>query len=588
MNTLEQWFDFSPNQRTLIQRWLSAIILIAVAITAVYLVYDGQRLTNDVEYFLNGDNFKIIGEISNIQREILKTQVALKDIRILPGSDYGNFRQRYASAKTTFGIIEARAGNAENRSSFADESLGLIDEMTNTFERIDALSIRAEAAETITELLPILREIDRLFDTLELQANDLYISQENYRIGFLSTAVDSVVSSRIVMIIASAVLLFLSLAMVYTTQRNSVIQQEANERFKLASAAVNSAIYDWDVVRNQIVWTDGLNEVFGYVTTSQWVQIEWFWGLVHPDDLERVQYQYQKAQDEGGSFAIEHRFLTNDGVYLDVSNRVQVVTDTRNQVVRMVGSIEDITERRLMLAYQESNRAKNRLLAHVSHELNTPLSAIIGYTEIIHAGVYGSITGEQKHSLERILANARSLLELINNLLTQTRAEEKEDNINLGLLSPDDLVTILEEAVGVLADSKGLVLTHEIDQGVPQALIGDIGQLRQIITNLAGNSVKFTESGSIHMQISRPESKFWSFSITDTGIGISEANQEMIFESFTQVNQLLEADSKGFGLGLSIVTQILQNLNGRIELQSELGKGSTFTVTLPLIKRMEM
>ena len=331
-----------------------------------------------------------------------------------------------------------------------------------------------------------------------------------------------------------------------------------------------------------------MQAVFGHEMDGETSQIRGLWQYVHPDDLAMVQQAFQIAQEDGQNFSIEHRFKTNGDVYLDVSNRVQVVADNQGRVTRMVGSLEDITERRTILMYQESNRAKSRLLAHVSHELNTPLSAIIGYTEIVQAEVYGPVTDEQRHLLERILANARSLLDLINSLLSQTRVETRDETITLGLLDPDELVQIMHEAIGGLAESKGLVLTHAVDEDVPSVLIGDIGRLRQIIVNLTGNAVKFTDKGGIHMRISRPDVKSWSISIADTGIGISPENQETIFSAFTQVNESLEADSKGFGLGLSIIMQIVHNLNGSIQLNSELDKGSMFTVTLPLIKRMEM
>ena len=589
MNWFSRWIRFTSEQVTQAQRWFSFGIVFLVAVTAVYLISDGRRLTRDVEDFFNGNSFKVLGEIANLQRDWLKTQVVVRDLRLDASQDISEYIQQHSFAKISLRFINSRANSDEGIENFASRSYEILDRVNDLNDRINELSVELDLVSgNPVEMNPILDEIDDHLGEAEVLINELYVQQEAFRITFLSGAINSVVRSRLIMIVASGFLLFLSITMLYLTQRTSAVEREAKERFQLASAAVNSAIYDWNPQYDQIIWTDGLREVFGHEIDQENSQIAGIWEHIHPDDLETVQQVFMTAQENGENFAIEHRFKTDDGVYLDVSNRVQVVADNRGLVTRMVGSLEDITERRMMLAYQESNRAKSRLLAHVSHELKTPLSAIIGYTEIVHAEVYGPVTSEQRHTFERILANARSLLDLINSLLSQARVEAREDTITLGLLDPMDLVQVMHDAVGVLAESKQLTLTHTIDGNLPPALIGDIGRLRQIVINLTGNAVKFTEEGGIHMHIYRPAPKSWAISIADTGIGISRDDQEKVFSAFTQVNDSLEADSRGFGLGLSIITQIVNNLNGTIQLKSEPGQGSTFTVTLPLIKRMEM
>ena len=589
MDPFKRISKFTAANATIIQRIFSVIVVVMVVIMVVFLVTNSQQLREDVEDFLTGDNFKVLGEIANMQRDVLQSHVAIKELRLDASSDLKPARDRITFVRISLRILNSRADSADGPITFPPESYQILARFT---ELMELTSEDLAQLETVygdaNAMAPILSRMDGYLAEAADLTNDLYIQQEANRISFLTTALNSSVQSSSIMIFASASLLVLSIGVIYSAQRTTAVERQANERFRLASAAVNSAIYDWDVLRDTLVWTDGLQEVFGYPEESQHTNIAGLQSCIHPDDLELVKYTYDKACQDGENFALEHRFRTSTGVYLDVSNQVQVVRDSRGQVTRMVGSIEDITERRLMLSYQESNRAKNRLLAHVSHELKTPLSAIIGYTEIVHADVYGELNEEQRHSLDRVLINARSLLDLINSLLSQTRAEEKEDKVNLGLLAPEDVVEMMYEAVAVLAESKGLVLTNQVDFDVPPALIGDLGRLRQIVTNLAGNAVKFTETGSIHIHLHRPAENKWAFSITDTGIGISEDDQQKIFDAFAQVDETLQANTRGFGLGLSIVTQLLDDLNGTIELTSELDKGSTFTVTLPLIKRMEM
>jgi signal transduction histidine kinase len=135
-----------------------------------------------------------------------------------------------------------------------------------------------------------------------------------------------------------------------------------------------------------------------------------------------------------------------------------------------------------------------------------------------------------------------------------------------------------------IATDKGLALTSELDPELPEFIIGDIARLQQILVNLINNSVKFTEKGSVHMCISHSDKKHWSLGITDTGIGIPEDELPNIFEAFRQVDSTATRKYGGFGLGLSIVKQLTELMDGNITVNSKLGAGSNFTVTLPLIQ----
>jgi signal transduction histidine kinase len=139
----------------------------------------------------------------------------------------------------------------------------------------------------------------------------------------------------------------------------------------------------------------------------------------------------------------------------------------------------------------------------------------------------------------------------------------------------------------ILAQKKGLVFSVSTDPSLPQELIGDDRRIRQIIINLVGNAIKFTKEGSVHLVISHPDPDYWEIQVTDTGVGIPKEAQPHIFEPFRQVNSAVTRDNRGVGLGLSITKQLVELMRGRIVVQSELGKGSTFTVLLPLVKGAE-
>jgi len=234
---------------------------------------------------------------------------------------------------------------------------------------------------------------------------------------------------------------------------------------------------------------------------------------------------------------------------------------------------------------RELDRLKSKFVSMVSHELRTPLGAIQGFAEMLQAGIYGSLSRKQDDALERIKKNTRRLLIIVNDLLDQARIEAGELSIRPTLFSPHELIENLEVTVGVLVERKGIELTTEVADDVPDALYGDKERLHQILVNLTDNAVKFTEEGGVHVHICRPDGKYtshWAMEISDTGPGISEEDQELVFAPFRRVDDSMTREHIGVGLGLSIVKQLVELMNGDIILESEPGHGSTFTVVLPL------
>jgi signal transduction histidine kinase len=234
---------------------------------------------------------------------------------------------------------------------------------------------------------------------------------------------------------------------------------------------------------------------------------------------------------------------------------------------------------------RELDRLKSKFVSMVSHELRTPLGAIQGFAEMLQAGIYGSLSKKQDDALERIKKNTRRLLIIVNDLLDQARIEAGELSIRPTLFSPHELIENLEATVGVLVERKGIELTTEVADDIPDALYGDKERLHQILVNLTDNAVKFTEEGGVHVHICRPDGKYtshWAMEISDTGPGISEEDRELVFAPFRRVDDSMTREHIGVGLGLSIVKQLVELMNGDIILESEPGHGSTFTVVLPL------
>ncbi|MCS6834987.1 MAG: PAS domain S-box protein [Anaerolineae bacterium] len=248
---------------------------------------------------------------------------------------------------------------------------------------------------------------------------------------------------------------------------------------------------------------------------------------------------------------------------------------------------EALMEANRELAYarrqaEEATRLKSQFLATMSHELRTPLNAIIGYTEIQLAGMAGELTQEQRDYQERVLANADHLLQLINDVLDIAKIEAGRLEI---VDNPFDVRVWLDELIGQtqgLAVDKRLSFEVSIDERMPRVIIGDTARLKQIAINLVSNAIKFTESGGVRIQVRLHGRDAWKFIVSDTGIGIPSHLLETIFEEFRQVDSSSQRKQGGTGLGLSIVRKLTLMMGGNVRVSSELGKGSTFTVILPL------
>jgi signal transduction histidine kinase len=252
------------------------------------------------------------------------------------------------------------------------------------------------------------------------------------------------------------------------------------------------------------------------------------------------------------------------------------VLDRDSSEVGTVAVFRDFTKE------AELEKMKSAFVAMVSHELRTPISAILGYAEIFKEQIYGPLNEKQANMTNRIISNSRRLLNLINDLLDQAQMEAGKLKIKYETITPSELLENLHSVMDKLTEDKGLALTSELDTDMPETLFGDSARLQQILVNLVNNAVKFTQEGSIHVQLSKLENMKWGISITDTGQGIPKEEIPYIFDTFRQVEGTTTRLHGGFGLGLSIVKQLVNLMGGNISVESELGKGSTFSITLPL------
>ncbi|HET9683322.1 MAG TPA: response regulator [Gemmatimonadaceae bacterium] len=227
-----------------------------------------------------------------------------------------------------------------------------------------------------------------------------------------------------------------------------------------------------------------------------------------------------------------------------------------------------------------ATQARDRFVAMMSHEMRTPLNAILGYAELLELEIEGSINDHQRRNLDRIRVGSRHLLDLINDVLDLARADARKLELDL---RPVDPGAVIEEVCALLeneAANKGLTITHESEPRLPLVL-ADLQRLRQILTNLVGNAIKFTEDGGIDVRASRTPSGSVAITVTDTGIGIPPDSMELVFSEFYQADNTFTRSRGGSGLGLAISQRLARAMGGDIEVESTLGEGSRFTIVLP-------
>jgi two-component system sensor histidine kinase/response regulator len=364
-------------------------------------------------------------------------------------------------------------------------------------------------------------------------------------------------------------------------------RRESQERFRSAfeAAAIGMALVGTDGRWLEV--NRSLCNILGY--SEDELLATTFHALTHPDDLfAGCGCLRQVLAGEIRFCQTEKRYFHKDGHIVWVLLSISQVRDRDDKPRYLIFQIQDITERkRSQKELQEAkehaeaaNRAKSQFLANMSHEIRTPIHGIIGMAEL---ALDSDLAPAQRKYLNVVRAAADSLLCLVNDILDFSKIEA-------GKLDLDpidfDLRASIDEATGgfaIQAHKKGLILSSRVEPQVPDALVGDPGRLRQILTNLLSNAIRFTEGGRVELRVeSESQSErdvVLRFTVEDTGIGIPPEKQQVIFDAFCQADGSTTRKYGGTGLGLSICTQLVRLMNGAIWVESEPGKGSAFRFT---------
>ncbi|EOQ90139.1 PAS domain S-box protein [Leptospira yanagawae serovar Saopaulo str. Sao Paulo = ATCC 700523] len=368
--------------------------------------------------------------------------------------------------------------------------------------------------------------------------------------------------------------------------------KEYNERYSLILEASSDGWFDWDLINNTVIYSRRWWLEFGNDEKPENVPIGYWKSLIHPDDAEWVsEFLENILASQRETFEFTFQMKKRKGNYAHVLSKCYIQSDNAGNKIRMLGSNTDLTETKKMeytlrhakeLA-EAANIAKGNFLANMSHEIRTPLNGIIGFTELL---LNSPLQEEQKEYLKNISLSGKSLLELVNQILDFSKIDSGKFELEYVNTNLKDLVVSTLNLFQVSASAKGIRLELFLDPKLPNFVSLDPLRIRQILSNLIGNAVKFTHEGSVKISIHRLDQKekmvTISFEVEDTGIGIDTKVRSKLFDSFSQADTSITRKYGGTGLGLTITNELLLKMHSKLNIESELGVGSRFSFILKL------
>ena len=382
-------------------------------------------------------------------------------------------------------------------------------------------------------------------------------------------------------------------AQVAETERATEALQKSERQFRSLADSIPQLAWMTDA-EGSIFWYN--QRWYDYTGTRPQEVLGWGWRSVHhPGHLERVERRFREAVAAGTPWEDTFPLRARDGAYRWFLSRALPMRDEGGKVVGWFGTNTDVTEQRgaaaererlldrereARAAAEEASQAKSQFLSVMSHELRTPLSGVIGYADLLDQGVWGELTEPQRKHLGRITSAAWHLVSIIDEILTFTRMEAGREAVRRELT---DVCAIAAETTDLVfpdAAARGLRLDVRLPEEACRAET-DPGKLRQILLNLLGNAVKFTDEGEVAVEVER-DAEWLLVSVRDTGPGIPPDQLERIFEPFTQLDATSTRRQGGTGLGLTVSRKLARLLGGDVEVESRPGEGSRFTVRLPV------
>jgi PAS domain S-box-containing protein len=390
--------------------------------------------------------------------------------------------------------------------------------------------------------------------------------------------------------------------------RDKAERLRTEERFRLTLEAAQVGVWDWDVKNDQWYASPTYYTMLGYPARDGMVdRHEWF-ESVHPEEQAEVsdkmsdvlcrdftEYQYQaRMRHADGSYRWQYvrgfgikrdadgKVIRMLGIRMDIHDRKQNEEELRRYKEHLEDEIQQRTTDLIVArdAAEAANRAKSVFLANMSHELRTPLNAILGFSKLMRKNP--QLSDEQRQNLDIINRSGEHLLALINDVLEMAKIEVGRLHLENAPFDLGNMVRDIADMMSVRAAEKGLRLLIDQASQFPRFIVGDEARLRQVLINLVGNAIKFTQQGGVTLRLGTRKNRIshLQIEVEDSGVGIPAADQQRIFEPFVQLGE--QRDSQGTGLGLTITRQFVELMGGVLTLESHPDQGALFRIDLPL------
>jgi PAS domain S-box-containing protein len=363
------------------------------------------------------------------------------------------------------------------------------------------------------------------------------------------------------------------------TERKKADQalHQSDERFKAVTAATSDVVYDIDLQSGTFWTNEALSSDYGYPKNKIGKTHEWWISHIHPEDRRRIKGAVSKLlKNKATTWVGEYRFKKHNGAYIDVRDRAFVLRDMDDKPVRMTGSVLDITQQK------ELERAKDKFISLVSHQLRTPLTSMRILTEMLSNGYRGDLTPAQQDYVKKIGFSTVRMIQLVGDILNVSQIERGRLKV---LPVPTDVPALIRwhiDEVMPLAAEKKIKIQYSPPATMPPVAVDPI-LFSQIIHNLLTNAIRYTsrDNTSISIDFKRTNDDYL-LSVSDQGIGVPKADQPQIFSSFFRADNAVRTHGEGTGLGLYLIKLILDATGGKVWFESEEEQGATFYVRLPL------